>query len=60
MNKPEQLILRIYDEYQSILPNQFRPPTVDFFVNPDLVKWRLLKQTKTKNKHHFSITVFHN
>ena len=59
MTKLEQLILRIYDEYQSILTNRIRPSTVDFFVNLDFVKWRPLKQTKSKNKHHFSITVFH-
>ena len=61
MTKLEQLILRIYDEYQSILLNQIRTSTVDFFVNPDFVKWRPLKQTKSKkNKHHFSEAVFHN
>ena len=60
MTKLEQLILRTYDEYQSILPNQIQPSTMDFFVNPDFLKWRPLKQTKSKNKHHFSIAVFHN
>ena len=60
MTKLEQLTLRIYDEYQSILSNGIRPSTMDFFVNPDFVKWRPLKQTKSKNKHHFSKAVFHN
>ena len=60
MTKLEQLISRIYDLYQSILSNGIRPSTVDFLVNPDCIKWRLLKQTKSKNKHHFSIAVFHN
>ena len=46
MTKLEPLILRIYDDYQLTLPNQILPSTVDFFVNPDLVKWRLLNQTK--------------
>ena len=31
-----------------------------FFENQDEVKWRPLKQTISKNKHHFSIAVFHN
>ena len=60
MTKLEQLILRIYDEYQLILPNRIQPLTVDFFVNQDFVKWRPLKQTKSKNKLHFSVAVFHN
>ena len=47
MTKLEQLILRIYDEYQSILPNRIQPSTVDFFENPDFVKRRPLKQTKS-------------
>ena len=60
MTKLEQLILRTYDEYQSILPNQIQPSTMDFFVYPDFVRWCPLKQTKSKNKHHFSIAIFHN
>ena len=60
MTKLEQPILRIYDQNQLILPNQIQLSTMDFFVNPDYVKWRPLKQTKSKNKHHFSIAVFHN
>ena len=60
MNKLEHIILRIYDEYQLILPNRIQPSKVDFFVNPDFVKWCPLKKTKSKNKHYFSIAVFHN
>ena len=60
MTKLEQLTLRIYDEYQSILSNGIRPSTMDFFVNPDFVKWCPLKQTKSKNKHHLFSAVFHN
>ena len=48
MTKLEQLILRINDEYQVILPNQIQPSTMEFFVSPDFVKWRPLKQTKEK------------
>ena len=29
-----------------------------FFVNPGLVKWRPLKQTKTQNGHHFFHQLF--
>ena len=43
MTKLEQLVLRICDQYQSVLPNQIRPSMVAFFVNPDKVKWRQLK-----------------
>ena len=57
MTKLEQLTLRIYDEYQSILSNGIRPSTMDFFVNPDFVKWCPLKQTKSKNKHHLFSTL---
>ena len=32
--------------------------TLSFFVNPSQVKWHPLKQTKTKNKHHFFIPTF--
>ena len=32
--------------------------TLSFFVNPSQVKWRPLKQTKTKNKRHFFIPTF--
>ena len=60
MTKLEQLVLRICNEYQSILPNRIQTSTVDFFVNLGFVIWRPLKQTKSKNKHHFSIAVFHN
>ena len=31
-----------------------------FFVDPGLVKWRPLKQTKTQNGHHFFSSTFHN
>ena len=51
MTKLEQLVLRICDEYQSILPNQIQTSTMDFFVNLGFVKWRPLKQTKSKHKH---------
>ena len=60
MTKLEQPILRIYDQNQLILPNQIQLSTMDFFVNPDQVKWRPLLQIKSKNKHHFSIAVFRN
>ena len=50
MTKLGQLILRIYDEYQLILLNWIQPSTLDFFVNPDLVKWCQLKQTKSKKQ----------
>ena len=32
--------------------------TVSFFVNPGWVKWCPLKQTKTKNRHHFRRLTF--
>ena len=32
--------------------------TMSFFANPGWVKWYPLKQTKSKNKHHFSIPTF--
>ena len=32
--------------------------TMSFFANPGWVKWHPLKQTKSKNKHHFSIPTF--
>ena len=60
MTKLKQFVLRMYDEYQSALPNQIRLSTVNFFVNPNFVKWLWLKQTKSKNQHHFSIAAFHN
>ena len=60
MTKLEQPILRIYDQNQLIRPNQIQLSTLDFFVNPDVIKWRPLKQTKLNNNQHFSIAVFHN
>ena len=60
MTKLEQPILRIYDQNQLILSNPIQLSTMDFFVNPDQVKWRPLKQTNPKNKQHCSIAVFHN
>ena len=32
--------------------------TMSFFANPGWVKWHPLKQTKSKNKHHFFIPTF--
>ena len=32
--------------------------TMSFFANPGWVKWHRLTQTKSKNKHHFSIPIF--
>ena len=53
MTKLEQPILRIYDQKQSILPNQIQLSTMDFFVNPPEGADHSLKCVESKIRRHF-------
>ena len=53
MSKLEQSILRIYDQNQSILPNQIQLSTMDFFVNPPEGADHGLKCAKSKIQFYF-------
>ena len=53
MTKLEQLILRFYDQFQSILSNRGRPSTVAFFVNPPEGAGHGQNVVKSKIGQHF-------
>ena len=64
IDQNRKIRLQILDMWCKIVREKCRDSkkkfcTMSFFVNPGLVKWRPLKQTKSKNGRHFEKPTFY-